>query len=171
MRYIPTHVPRLVADLIIQCWNADPDQRPSSKNIVDTLDVWNNEILNNEITEFISQIKEADRITYGNITSHFETHPEAFYVSRQIHSLNTTDFNKHSNHLNNREDNLEDNREDSRSLLIIDLAQCMHCKNFDLCNDCESHCNHDQSHAFVKIKWQINNTIHLPHYDNEFMIL
>ncbi|KAF0561621.1 Transcription related zf-ZZ type zinc finger protein [Gigaspora margarita] len=47
----------------------------------------------------------------------------------------------------------------------------MHCKNFDLCNDCESHCNHDQSHAFVKIKWQINNTIHLPHYVNEFMIL
>ncbi|RIB22561.1 hypothetical protein C2G38_1998633, partial [Gigaspora rosea] len=53
--------------------------------------------------------------------------------------------------------------------------KCMYCENFDLCKKCESHCNHDVSHAVIKIKWPIHNKIYrslfLPHHTNESMTL
>ncbi|CAG8536766.1 17240_t:CDS:2, partial [Racocetra fulgida] len=64
---IPKHVPKLVADLINRCWNDQPEERPTSEKICDTISNWNNEIKNNEVTEFVVQIREADKMIKNNM--------------------------------------------------------------------------------------------------------
>ncbi|CAG8680918.1 5893_t:CDS:1, partial [Racocetra persica] len=57
---ILTHVPKLVAELIVKCWNTCPGKIPISKEICDNISIWNNNILSNESNEFTAQIKMVD---------------------------------------------------------------------------------------------------------------
>ncbi|CAG8826034.1 11811_t:CDS:1, partial [Racocetra persica] len=66
---IPTHIPRVVNELINKCWRAQPNKRPSSQEIYDTLNAWNiNNIFDKESTNFIEQTESA--------LHHFEVHSE-----------------------------------------------------------------------------------------------
>ncbi|RIB00729.1 kinase-like domain-containing protein [Gigaspora rosea] len=88
---IPAHVPRLVTELIIKCWDPQPDKRLSSKEIYATINVWNNEITNNEFTELVAQIKKADEMLNDlsiSTPSFFEKiHADTIYFSRSLDTL------------------------------------------------------------------------------------
>ncbi|CAG8510776.1 9816_t:CDS:10, partial [Cetraspora pellucida] len=90
---IPKNVPKLVAKLIIKCWNIQPDKRPTSKVIYDTINTWYNEILDDKPTEIVAQIKEADKILESKMStsSDFDTYPETC-VSRQFDALSAMDI-------------------------------------------------------------------------------
>ncbi|CAG8485777.1 6451_t:CDS:2 [Racocetra fulgida] len=90
---IPGNVPILIAELIIKCWDPHPGKRLNSKEIYDTINIWNNEIINNEFTELAAQIKKADEMLMNDLSmsssSSFEKiHPEAIYFSRPLNTLN-----------------------------------------------------------------------------------
>ncbi|RIB18778.1 kinase-like domain-containing protein, partial [Gigaspora rosea] len=90
---IPKHTPQLVTELIIKCWSAQPDQRPTSVEIYDIINTWNNDILNNRSTEIVTQIEEANKMRVSNMptSSHINSsYPEEIYVSMQFDHLNTT---------------------------------------------------------------------------------
>ncbi|CAG8664770.1 7073_t:CDS:1, partial [Racocetra fulgida] len=76
-------MPKLFAELIIKCWDAHPYKRPISGEIQKILNTWNNEMLNNELTEFVAQIKKADEILSSCILaqSHITTDTEATYTN------------------------------------------------------------------------------------------
>ncbi|CAG8457868.1 15575_t:CDS:2 [Cetraspora pellucida] len=68
---IPTHVPKLIAELIITCWNTEPVKRLSSKEIFNIIDAWNNE--NDESVEIVAQTKEADEALKNIVISNTST--------------------------------------------------------------------------------------------------
>ncbi|CAG8471161.1 10726_t:CDS:2 [Dentiscutata heterogama] len=53
-------MPELISKLIVKCWDAKPENRPSSEELYDTLDGYYNEILNQSSAEFNTQINKAD---------------------------------------------------------------------------------------------------------------
>ncbi|CAG8698847.1 17428_t:CDS:1, partial [Cetraspora pellucida] len=61
---IPIHVPKLISDLIVKCWDAKPEKRPSSKELCKTLDE-----LNRSPTEFNVPITKAEVPEYCSILS------------------------------------------------------------------------------------------------------
>ncbi|CAG8852798.1 23765_t:CDS:1, partial [Gigaspora margarita] len=90
---IPTYVPKLIAKLISKCLSSHPEERPTSKNIYETINIcskclssqpeerptskeiyeitniWSNEILNIEPTEFIVQVEKANEIIVNDLES------------------------------------------------------------------------------------------------------
>ncbi|CAG8703155.1 6188_t:CDS:2, partial [Racocetra fulgida] len=80
---IPAHVPKLIIELITSCWDDQPDKRPSSRKIHETISTWYNEILSNESTEIVSQIRKSDEITcdFVSLPSHVKIYSEAIYAS------------------------------------------------------------------------------------------
>ncbi|CAG8793477.1 19301_t:CDS:1, partial [Racocetra persica] len=96
---IPKYVPKLVSELIVKCWNAQPVQRPTAKEICDIINSWNND----KSSEIIAQIMKADE-TFENLLisdalepSHFKINPEAIYRSRLFDSLSSRNITADSN--------------------------------------------------------------------------
>ncbi|CAG8524190.1 24515_t:CDS:2 [Gigaspora margarita] len=114
---IPIYVPEIIAELILKCWDALPDKRPSSEEIDETINIWNNQIANDEQTELIVQTKKADEMVNNLVFTqpHSEMHPDAIYVSTQLDTPNSTNFDKQPSHL--------DDQENIESLLVIDPFQ------------------------------------------------
>ncbi|POG74666.1 kinase-like domain-containing protein [Rhizophagus irregularis DAOM 181602=DAOM 197198] len=87
-------VPKLLADLIVKCWNAEIKNGPTTKELYQTLNEWNDEISeysknsednkdgdNSQNSEIYFQIKEYK-------SKSFQTHPQAFYISRLLNFKN-----------------------------------------------------------------------------------
>ncbi|CAG8734411.1 36107_t:CDS:1, partial [Gigaspora margarita] len=74
---IQTHVPKLVVELINKCLNAEPDERPTSKEVYQTTNIWYNEILNNKQTTLVAQVKKVDEMIVNNLDSKLPR-PEKF---------------------------------------------------------------------------------------------
>ncbi|CAG8758814.1 33815_t:CDS:1, partial [Racocetra persica] len=53
---VPANAPELIEDLITKCWNGQPDKRPTSKDIFDTINTWNSNTLSDLSTEIVKQI-------------------------------------------------------------------------------------------------------------------
>ncbi|CAG8710101.1 26418_t:CDS:2, partial [Dentiscutata erythropus] len=87
---IPTQVPKLIAELIIKCWNSHPTERPASEEIYDTICMWNNDILNDKQTKFVEQMTKADesleKVLASNL-SHPKVYSEEIYTSRRFDFL------------------------------------------------------------------------------------
>ncbi|GBC03651.1 hypothetical protein RclHR1_05230013 [Rhizophagus clarus] len=89
---ISKDVPKLLADLIIKCWDAEIENRPTTKELYQMLTKWNDEIKNVEDSEIYSQVKECDEIRRKNFGSksnkdksiNIQTHPQAVYTSRLL---------------------------------------------------------------------------------------
>ncbi|CAG8604534.1 12202_t:CDS:2 [Gigaspora margarita] len=64
---IPTHVPKLVAELINKCLNAQPNKRPTSEEVYETINIWYSELLKDESTAFVAQIKKAGETIVDNV--------------------------------------------------------------------------------------------------------
>ncbi|POG59386.1 hypothetical protein GLOIN_2v1722369 [Rhizophagus irregularis DAOM 181602=DAOM 197198] len=53
------YTPKLLADLITKCWDAKADNRPTAKELYQTLNKWkNNKYDDSDIKSFKSQMKE-----------------------------------------------------------------------------------------------------------------
>ncbi|CAG8805320.1 10331_t:CDS:1, partial [Cetraspora pellucida] len=99
---IPTHVPKLITELIVKCWDAQSERRPNSKVIYDTINMWNDEVLSNKSTEFTKQIRDVDEVIEKfniSVSPDFKMHPEAIYSRRQLDSLYIADSDMHIDYL------------------------------------------------------------------------
>ena len=57
---ISEDTPKLLADLIMKCWDAKPENRPTAKELHQLLDKWYRERYN-ESSEIYSQIEECEK--------------------------------------------------------------------------------------------------------------
>ncbi|CAB4473413.1 unnamed protein product [Rhizophagus irregularis] len=114
---ISKDVPKLLADLIIKCWDAEIENRPTTKELYQLLTKWNDEIKNSkysedsedsedyedyedsensQYSEIYSQIKECDEIgkkkfhnrSNEDRSKNIQTHPQAIYTSRLLNFKN-----------------------------------------------------------------------------------
>ncbi|UZO01240.1 uncharacterized protein OCT59_012342 [Rhizophagus irregularis] len=97
----------------MKCLDANPLNRPTTKEIADILDKWGKEILLSE-TELQKQIKEAEEINHSLSTSSipstnlgltYETHSEAVYTSRLL-NFNNLPEPKNSDDYYEKNDNI-----------------------------------------------------------------
>ncbi|UZO23751.1 uncharacterized protein OCT59_016082 [Rhizophagus irregularis] len=93
---ISKDVPKLLKDLIIKCWDAEIKNRPTTKEVYQILNEWNDGA-NSQNSEIYFQIKECDKIGEekfkNRLNEHkckksFQTHPQAFYTSRLLNFKN-----------------------------------------------------------------------------------
>ncbi|GET02178.1 kinase-like domain-containing protein [Rhizophagus clarus] len=93
---ISKNIPKLLADLIMKCWDAEAKNRPSTKDLYQILKKWKDEI-KDESTELYFQIKEYDKISKREFkkrldkyskTKNIQTHPQAIYTSRHLNLNN-----------------------------------------------------------------------------------
>ncbi|RGB40442.1 kinase-like domain-containing protein [Rhizophagus diaphanus] len=102
---ISEDTPKLIADLIIKCWDAKAENRPTAKELLLKLKKYLDE-LSKDDSEIYSQIKECEKIKVNklkNRTSEYkskniQTHPQAIYTSRFLNfenlpePVNSTDY-------------------------------------------------------------------------------
>jgi serine/threonine protein kinase len=102
---ISEDAPKLIADLIIKCWDAKAENRPTAKEICQILIKYAGEF-NDEDSDIYSQIKECEKIkenrsknrTNENKSKNLQTHPQAIYTSRLLNfenlpePVNSTDY-------------------------------------------------------------------------------
>jgi serine/threonine protein kinase len=89
---ISKDVPKLLADLIIKCWDAEIENRLTAKELYQILNKW----YNGEDSELNSQIKECDEIrgkkfynkSNEDKSKNIQTHPQAIYTSRLLNFKN-----------------------------------------------------------------------------------
>jgi hypothetical protein len=102
---ISKDVPKLLADLITRCWDAESKNRPIAKELYQILKKWDDEIRissdseNNEYSqhsEICYQIEECDEIGEKNFydrlnedkSENIQTHSQAIYTSRLLNFKN-----------------------------------------------------------------------------------
>ncbi|PKB92487.1 hypothetical protein RhiirA5_444485, partial [Rhizophagus irregularis] len=73
----------LLADLIIKCWNAEIKNRPTTKELYQTLDEWNDEI--SEYSKNSEDNKDGDNSQNSEIYFQIK---ESFYTSRLLNFTN-----------------------------------------------------------------------------------
>ncbi|RIA83611.1 kinase-like domain-containing protein [Glomus cerebriforme] len=86
--------PKLLVDLIMKCWDANPENRPTAKELYQILNKWNKEW--NENSEIYSKIKEYDKLSKEKFknrlskrtSNDIQTHPQAIYTSRFLNFKN-----------------------------------------------------------------------------------
>ncbi|CAG8466936.1 21460_t:CDS:2 [Racocetra persica] len=81
------------SQLIMQCWDARPDKRPTSKKLFQTIKDWYYDIRRNRQSEFIAQIEKAEKLAKDSSTNnalevHYTIHPDAIYTSRLLNFAN-----------------------------------------------------------------------------------
>jgi serine/threonine protein kinase len=100
---ISEDTPKLLADLIMKCWDAKAENRPTAKELYQTLKKWDDEIYDynsedeeDDDSEIYSQIKECDKIgktkfinrSSEDRSKNIQTHPQAIYTSRLLNFKN-----------------------------------------------------------------------------------
>ncbi|GBC06109.1 hypothetical protein RclHR1_06620007 [Rhizophagus clarus] len=87
-------VPKLLTDLVIKCLDAEIKNRPTAKEVYQTLTKWNDEKYD-KTSELHSQIKECDKIREKKFNRSSEdksintqSHPQAIYTSRLLQFKN-----------------------------------------------------------------------------------
>ncbi|RGB30799.1 kinase-like domain-containing protein [Rhizophagus diaphanus] len=83
------YTPKLLADLITKCWDAKTENRPTAKELYQTLDEWCKHEDSDTDTDTESQVNEYDDKIKLNRTSekrsnNIQTHPQAIYTSRLL---------------------------------------------------------------------------------------
>jgi serine/threonine protein kinase len=102
---ISKDVPKLLVDLVIRCWDAEIENRPTTKELCQILKKWYDDIEfsknsengeNSQNSEIYSQIVECDKIgekKFENMSDedkskNIQTHPQAIYTSRLLNFKN-----------------------------------------------------------------------------------
>ena len=77
---IREETPEFLKELIQKCWDANPENRPTSKEIRD------------ELRKYRKELEKLEELTYEftetTDTKLFETHPQAIYTSRLLNFSN-----------------------------------------------------------------------------------
>ncbi|RIA94329.1 kinase-like domain-containing protein [Glomus cerebriforme] len=92
---ISQETPKLLSDLIIKCWDAKIENRPTTKELCQILKRWSNSDYSKDGkdgNEIYSQIENFDKIslkkfnnrTKKNNSKNIRTHPQAIYTSRLL---------------------------------------------------------------------------------------
>ncbi|RIA99713.1 kinase-like domain-containing protein [Glomus cerebriforme] len=89
---ISEDIPKLVANLIIQCWDAKAENRPTAKDLYQILNEWFNDSIYNDISEIHFQINESEKIREKKLKNRLKEnnpriihiHPQAIYISRLL---------------------------------------------------------------------------------------
>jgi serine/threonine protein kinase len=92
---ISEDTPKLIADLIIKCWDAETENRPTAKEIYQVLNKLENEA-NDHSGIIYSQIKECEKFRTNKLKNRSNkiennsrsTHPQAIYTSRLLNFEN-----------------------------------------------------------------------------------
>ena len=93
---ISEDTPRLLADLIVKCWDAKAENRPTAKELYQILDNLYIEY-KDENSEIYTQIKECEEIKRSKLkdktsvvdkSKNIQTHPQAVYTSRLFNFKN-----------------------------------------------------------------------------------
>ncbi|POG81412.1 kinase-like domain-containing protein [Rhizophagus irregularis DAOM 181602=DAOM 197198] len=91
---ISEHIPKFLVDLIMKCWDAKAENRPSAKELYQILKIWeetefdDDEIYSQMINyEKIREIKFKNR-SNENKSESIKTHPQAIYTSRLLNFKN-----------------------------------------------------------------------------------
>jgi serine/threonine protein kinase len=87
----PQHIariPPLFEDLVKKCWDSNPEARPSSEELSETLTNWLSEFMNKKDSEIAKQIQESEEYNQTlpkNIRfPKYKSHPQAIYTSRLL---------------------------------------------------------------------------------------
>src|SRR6266536_3046647 len=89
---ISEDIPKFLADLIIKCWDAKAENRPTTMELYQILKEWYNERWNNKDSEIYSKMNKYDEIRENklknrsnkNKSENIKTHPQAIYTSRLL---------------------------------------------------------------------------------------
>jgi serine/threonine protein kinase len=92
---ISEDTPKLLADLIMKCWDDKAENRPTAYELYQKLTKWSNEYSNWD-GEIYSQIKKCQEIRENKIKNrpdkvkpkNIQTHPQAIYTSRLLNFKN-----------------------------------------------------------------------------------
>src|SRR5437764_4772516 len=87
---ISEDTPKLLADLIMKCWDAKAENRPTAKELYQILDKWYYDEIIYKNGEIYSQIMECEKIRENKLKNsssenkpkNIQTHPQAIYTSR-----------------------------------------------------------------------------------------
>jgi hypothetical protein len=82
--------PKFLVDLIVKCWDAKPENRPTAKELYQILKMWSYKEFNNGDNEIKSQMREFNKINRNKLKNRLNktkpesitTHPQAIYTSR-----------------------------------------------------------------------------------------
>ncbi|POG81394.1 kinase-like domain-containing protein [Rhizophagus irregularis DAOM 181602=DAOM 197198] len=91
---ISEHIPKFLVDLIMKCWDAKAENRPSAKELYQILNKWNEtEFDDDEIRSQISEYGKIREIKFKNRSNEnksesIKTHPQAIYTSRLLNFEN-----------------------------------------------------------------------------------
>ncbi|RIB25779.1 kinase-like domain-containing protein [Gigaspora rosea] len=86
-------IPKLLMDVIKRCWNADPDSRPTSEELLNIFNQWKTEewgYFIDKSSELYKQIQEINKESTGYDPKNFVPNPRAFYTSRLLSFSNTS---------------------------------------------------------------------------------
>ncbi|UZO01643.1 uncharacterized protein OCT59_020155 [Rhizophagus irregularis] len=87
---ISEHIPKFLVELIMKCWDAKAENRPTAKELYQILKKWNETKFNDD--EIHSQMREYEKIrekkfknrSNENKSESIKTHPQAIYTSRLL---------------------------------------------------------------------------------------
>ena len=93
---ISEDTPKLIADLIMKCWDAKPENRPTTKELKQILKKWFYKEIIDENSVLYSQVRECEKIRESKLknksnedkSKNFQTHPQAIYSSRLLNFKN-----------------------------------------------------------------------------------
>ncbi|PKY53469.1 kinase-like protein [Rhizophagus irregularis] len=92
---IPKGIPQCYTNLMKRCWDEDPNERPSTSEVFDTIKDWIY-FLDKKKIEDIEEEKKKQIMEFINapiVQNNITTHPRAFYTSRLL-NFNSVQLNK-----------------------------------------------------------------------------
>ncbi|RIA84367.1 kinase-like domain-containing protein [Glomus cerebriforme] len=129
---ISEDTPKLIADLILKCWDVKIENRPTANELYQILKKWYGERFDSK-SEIYSQIMECDKIRKNKLRhrpnekkskkKHLQTHPQAIYTSRFLNfknlpePVNSTDLSLF---------------QDSISSISAPISECLDCELSEL---------------------------------------
>ncbi|EXX75020.1 uncharacterized protein OCT59_005785 [Rhizophagus irregularis] len=125
---ISEDTPKLIIDLIIKCWNAKAENRPTAKELRQILEKYLVDVYDDG-SEISSQIKECEKIkenksknrTNENKSKNLQTHPQAIYTSRLLNFENLPEPVNSTDYLSSYQENVS-------SSSANPISECLDCE-------------------------------------------
>ncbi|CAG8794155.1 7261_t:CDS:1 [Cetraspora pellucida] len=122
---IPSYIPKLITRMIMKCWDALPDKRPTSDELYHSIKDWYNDIKKNNQSEFMAQIiKFTKEFNDTSAQLNYQEHTRAFYISKpysisdSLLPMNAPDFEEKLNEFLTSEKAFDDSEKHDIKLSI-----------------------------------------------------